>query len=724
MLCLGLLLASAATAADVPFELGKFGEITAWLMIKAPDTPFDQDPFGPMGGEAKYAAMGDPKLLPASGSALEFPGGKPGENVRIGEGVWEATRMSPPDMPGIFNEYWRLVVPEGYRYAYCRLDSPGDLKGGLLMGLNRNGGKCRLYLNGKELGVVDGGWGMETKYELPIVIKKGANHLLARFNYGTTFACRLVGEGAEPLKAVKVVVNAPNARAVKAPAAAPVPEDQKWANLVKAIPPPAPPAHPEFLGAKLARTMTLLESGKYTHRPVRIVFSGQSIEAGWTDQFIKNLRERYPDTKIICENRALGGWFVWRMQKLLKHDILRWQPDLVLFSAYQGTAEVWERFISELRAETTADIVIRTNHIGGWEKLEDPYEGAETITLRRLAQQYDVEFIEVRREWLDYLKANQMQIKDLLRDNIHINQKGDTLMALLYDRHFQYNAASRQGWAERVRRFDVGRFLEDHKTDGIVLEGEGWQRKERFARSNSAGDVLKLKFRGTRVDLVLPIGHGKATVLIDGRKPSELNLFHGTRPQGRTMADTDSKLKPNSPMTYHTGTNMQEETWVLAITAGNADEDVKRANQRVRFRLTGSKTGFDGEGQSDLKFVSNSGRITLLPCDWMTEMTPPGEKEPPPVMKAFDKPVQYVWHIQPDGMDTVPMGPGWVENTDHYCGWAYEYVTVADGLSYGLHELTLSPVPDPNPNQAFIISGAEVHCPPLARDVAEQTRVP
>ena len=28
-----------------------------------------------------------------------------------------------------------------------------------------------------------------------------------------------------------------------------------------------------------------------------------------------------------------------------------WQPDLVLFSAYQGTAEVWERLLSDLRNE-------------------------------------------------------------------------------------------------------------------------------------------------------------------------------------------------------------------------------------------------------------------------------------------------------------------------------------------------------------------------------------
>ena len=723
MICLCLWMSGKVVAYDITGELGKFGEITSWLIIKAPDTPMEKDPFESMGGEAKYAAMGDPKLIPYCGNPLEIPGANPNEKIRMGTSVWEATKMVSPDMPGIFNEYMHLLMPGDYKFAYCRIDSPRDVKGALLGGLTN--GKCRYYLNGKDLGTFEGGWGFERQREIPIELKKGANHVFLRFNSGTNFACRLIGENSEPLKDVKVTVGAPNDEAVKTPAPAPIPEKDKLANLAKAIPPPAPPEHPEFMGAKLARTMSLLESGKYTLRPVRIVFSGQSIEAGWTTLFINNLRERYPGTKIICENRAIGGWFVWKMQKLLKHDILRFQPDLVLFSAYQGTAEVWERFLSELRSETTADIVIRTNHVGGWEKLEDPVEGAESITLRRLAQNYNVEFVDCRKEWFDYLKSNNMQIKDLLNDNIHLNQKGDTLMALLYDRHFKYNSASREGWTDTVRRFDVGRFLEDNKTDEIVLEGHGWSKEGRYARSNSNEDKLKLKFCGTRVDLVLPTLRGKATVLIDGKKPSELNLYHGTRPQGKTMADSDSKLKPNSPITYHTGKNMQEETWVLAIVEGSASEDPqKAANQRVKFRLTGSKTGFDGEGQNDRKFVSNSGRITILPSDWSDEMRPPGEKEPQPLMKAFETPVNYVWDILPDGMDTVPLGSGWVKETDYYCGIPYDYVTVADGLPCGDHELTLIPVPDTNPNKVFRISGVDVHRPPLARDASKWTTAP
>ena len=45
---------------------------------------------------------------------------------------------------------------------------------------------------------------------------------------------------------------------------------------------------------------------------------------------------------------------------------------------------------------------------------------------------------------------------------------------------------------------------------------------------------------------------------------------------------------------------------------------------------------------------------------------------------------------------------GWVQDTDYYSGWPYDYVTVADGLPGGIHELTVTPVPDPNPHRAVV----------------------
>jgi hypothetical protein len=725
-LCVG-----AADAVDYTFELGPFGEVTTWLVAHTtPSLTLEQDPFEAAGGEATFAAMGDPAQAPFAGRTIPIPGLKTNEAIKVGDveyrnGAWEVVKMTPPDGASFWNNYPRLDVQGETLYAYCQLISPEDTAGNLLLGTT---GRCRPYLNGKDLGVIEKC--AEDTSELPVQLKKGLNHLLVRIEQPARLSLRLAGIHSEPLRTIEVRIPAPYPLPYTPPPPAPVDPRMVLTKRAEEVGPISPAEHPEFLGAKIQKTMALLESGKYTHRPVRIVFSGQSIEGEWTDLLIQRLRERYPDTKIIWENRAIGGWFVWRMQKLFKHEILRWQPDLVLFSAYQGSSEVWERILRDLRSETTADIVFRTGHLAGKGVTpNDPPDDAETIMLRRLAQKYDVELVELRTEWMDYLKKNKLlDIKELMRDGIHLNSKGNALMALLYERHFVYNAASKVGWAPSVQRFDVGRFLEDKKTDEIVLTGPGWQRSHRgYAQSSSSQDALKLKFHGTRVDLVLPPGYGGASIKIDGKKPSELNLFHGTIPKKHlNLAPKDWALNP--PMSYHTGKNMQEETWVLTVTEAN---DAKAAH--VKFNLKGSKTGFDGEGTNDKHFVSNSGRITILTTDWSNEVRAPKEGETLSAMKALEQPYGFVWHILPDSMDTVfcrterdakhggMIIPDFPKQVDWCGGMPYDYVTIADGLPCAVHELTLTPVEMPGPNNQFIISGIEVHRPPLARDVSEWT---
>lgn len=722
VLCWGVLVQAQTPSTD----LGPFGEVTTWLVAYLPPAPLEKDPLETMGGEARFAAMSDPKLTPFSGKWIGLPDQAGHEKERLGDrklpyGTWEVTKMVPQECPGIWHEYPFLHIDALHShvtsYAYCQLVSPQDMPGNLLVGTNS--GRCRFYFNGKDLGIITrpAGAAVEDTHELPIQLNKGVNHLVVRIENRADLSCRLIGLNAEPLKSVKVQIGAPYPLSAKPEAPIPLAAREILTSRAQELGPLAPPEHPEFLGVKLARTMSLLESGKYTHRPVRIMFSGQSIEGEWTNLLIQLLRERYPDTTIICENRAIGGWFVWRLQKLLKHDILRWQPDLVLFSAYQGSAEVWERLLSELRSETTAEIVIRTAHLSGkGVTADDPAETAETILLRRLAQKYDVELVEARFEWMKYLKANNLPINALMSDGIHLNAKGHALMALLYERHFRYNAVSR-GWADTVRRFDVGRFLEDNRTDAIVLAGPGWSRTGRgYAQSRSPQDTLKLKFHGTRVDLILPPDRGGAAVLIDGKKPSQWNLFHGTRPRNRTTEWCVEWNQPplNAPMAYHLGKDMQEETWELTLTHASADK------LHVRFRLTGSKTGFDGEGENDRNFVSKSGRITILTTDWGESAVKRGDAAPG-ALEPLKRPLQVVWHIVPDGRDTVWCDPALPPNNDWYSGMPYSYVTIADGLPCGPHELTLTPLGDANPHNVFVISGVEVHRPPLGRDASENT---
>jgi hypothetical protein len=169
-------------------------------------------------------------------------------------------------------------------------------------------------------------------------------------------------------------------------------------------------------------------------------------------------------------------------------------------------------------------------------------------------------------------------------------------------------------------------------------------------------------------------------------------------------------------MAYHLGANAQEETWTLTETHASDDK------VHVRFHVAGSKTGPDGEGESDRDFVSKSGRVTILADDWSTTVRSVRRQSPEPrVLQPLQQQAQLVWHVVPDSIDTVYGDPTWREANDYYSGQPYTYVTVVDGLPCGPHELTLTPLGE-KANEPFVIMGIDVHRPPMARDVSEVTR--
>ncbi|MEW6356001.1 MAG: SGNH/GDSL hydrolase family protein [Planctomycetota bacterium] len=382
---------------------------------------------------------------------------------------------------------------------------------------------------------------------------------------------------------------------------------------------PSIPPHPDeaLFGARIPLTMTLLEtSNENLKRNVKIIFYGQSIVAGsWTKIVEDELRRRYPSANLIVENRAIGGHTAPALVRCAVHDLYPFYPDLVVFHVYGGeTTGELERIFSNIRRYTTAEIMTFTHHTA-W-----PREGGEEAVTKRtksddlssdmtryLAQKYDCELVEVRKEWDEYLKHHHLEAKDFLGDTVHPNAKGGQLLAGLMLRHFRYNTLFPAGWADRVRTYEARRALEE-ATDEITFTGEPWKVSGNGVLGASKDSALRLEFDGNRVDVIAAAQSGElgtTTIRIDGKAPSSFpEVYVATRPSSAPQVWWPAVKR------ITLGKDPVAEDWKLTIT------EISDDGRRYKYNIVGSVTGPDGNGSDATTFMSNSGRIIIEPRDF------------------------------------------------------------------------------------------------------------
>jgi len=245
-----------------------------------------------------------------------------------------------------------------------------------------------------------------------------------------------------------------------------------------------------FFGSRIQRTMTLLEtSSAIIRNQVKILFYGQSITAqSWWKLIKEDLEKRYPHAELIIENRSIGGFTAPVLVRCAPHDLYPFYPDLVLFHVYGGekTGDL-ERIYSNIRRYTTAEIITYTHHVAHPKKAytNPAFLKQRTISddrtakyVRYLAQKYNCELVEVRKEWKQYLQKNNISSKDLLGDGIHLNEKGKWLMAELVKRHFKFNPLTNNNWTQAIRTYEASRFVSEGVTDEITFTGKPWEKSK------------------------------------------------------------------------------------------------------------------------------------------------------------------------------------------------------------------------------------------------------
>lgn len=441
---------------------------------------------------------------------------------------------------------------------------------------------------------------------------------------------------------------------------------------------PAPPTDTSQYGRYFQRSMTLMATSTPEKRnTVRILFYGQSIVGQrWHTMVANDLRNRFPHTDFVIENKAIGGFSSQRLVRTMHYDVIPFYPDLLIFHVY-GAHDRYEDIIREVRMRTTAEIIMQSDHANKWPEpkcdgnfwtnQKDWDDRMNYWLLPSIAKKYRCSWQPQRWEWVDYLKANNLEPKDLLKDSVHLNEHGRWLMAELLKRYLVYLPGEPQDeWKDMVATFEVGKDIR-------------WQ-----------GGRLSLQFDGNRVVALAAKGPGgKAAVRIDGKGPSEHPACYAfTRPSG-----TPHVGWPAIKMITWETPPVAEAWWATCSGFNEAQDE-------FTFTVQGSVTGPDGSGNAGERFVSNSGRVVIEPDDWVFEYDRKVSSKPAPDQ------VVVRWKVELMGTDEY-VSP---EVADP----AVEYPTVlASNLSNGEHTLELIAQGGGKPS----IKAIRVYKPPFARQV-------
>ena len=396
--------------------------------------------------------------------------------------------------------------------------------------------------------------------------------------------------------------------------------------------------HPESLLSRLAAHVDAQD------RPLRVLFYGQSItKQEWWEPVVERMRAEYPDTPIVAENLAIGGFAAQRLIVTTPRDVRLFRPDLVVFHVF-GAHHDYERIHHYLRTRTAAEVVIANDHLkrGKDPAAEDEGWGAfmNGRFLPAVAEAYGIRLVDVRGQWRRHLLDHHLESGDLLRDGVHLNQAGNELMARI-----------------------IGAELIDqpHDRELIAPQAETLLRPGEEISFDADG-VLTLPFTGARIDAIVdPEISATFVVELDGKPVSaQAGLYEASRPLDR---EQDWPWQTGGPVRIRFDEAPREGRFTIEFIEGDME--------KATFRVTSQDTGDEGRGTTEEPFLSRSGRISILPEDWWRNAKGP---DPEPVKPGVK--LHYEWRLC--GTDELRSGSGHPAQA-----------TLFSGLPNTAHELTL-----------------------------------
>ena len=431
-------------------------------------------------------------------------------------------------------------------------------------------------------------------------------------------------------------------------------------------PPPAQVELNHELGRGVQRTIKRLEESTPACRnTVRILFYGQSItEQAWAGKVTEALRKRYPNANLIVENRAIGGFSSNLLVMTAESDLYPFYPDLLIFYDY-GRHDCYEDILRRTRERTTAEILLQNDHVGRMSDMDEELDPSKlsmkqwsswfpNVFIPSMAEKYHTGMVQQRALWKLYARQVNVDPRNLTVDGCHLNEQGNWLMSGLVSAYL----VRRPLYDEP----DVDRQIRDY------LPGTDWAWQE---------NTLVLPFVGNKIDMIPRAGSsGSVRVFIDGKKPSLLpELYNTSRVSGFPGIGW--------PIISHVGHEkpLVLETWSATATEFSPD------GKRFKFKVSGSVTGADGEGTSDKRFVSDSGRVVIEPEAWNMAysfglLQGPWSRDNHKVPFTIPDRVVATWTVVPFFMDEFSAASNGDPTSELV-------MTLAQGLANGPHELQL-----------------------------------
>ena len=345
-------------------------------------------------------------------------------------------------------------------------------------------------------------------------------------------------------------------------------------------------------GQHLALTMRKLEDGLDPARPFLIWAIGSSYTnmLGNGEAWTTEIPKRFPKAPPIEYRKMVGNSCPWQyLRGWARHLVIPDQPDLVLIYTIGDPADL-EKLIVELRTHTTADIIVPSIHwregdVAEWGKSENSPQ-QDVAAVREICRKHAAEFVENRRDWGEYLRANNLPISSLLKDAVHQSDYGahiinaNILAHLRRPEKFSYSPAARE---------------------------------RRIKPAPPAEGVWKVAFTGNRIDLIgrKSPGGGAFKILVDGKPAEQTDAFllsyvqPGEKHSKQRIGTSPTVPRDSSPHGITLGRNVAPQTWTIVMTSDTGE-----------YELSGSVTGRDGRGNAFKPFTSASGQIVIEPELW------------------------------------------------------------------------------------------------------------